>query len=311
MTADGMLKRSNPLTDTYPVLKYHYFLKDHLGNVRVVFDQDGIVNQVNNYYPFGMECGESAEDQAELKFQDNLFGGKEFNRKFELNMYDFGARNYDGTIGRWTTPDTLAKKYYSISPYAYCFNNPIRFFDFDGRDPGDFFLTKNKSAKDWGMYYNGASIRCGREYASSIYSITKNGKKGYTYTEANIGFKDHVKFSSPPKNKKVQAIIHSHGNYDEDYINNDFSSEDKWVYYDNKVDGYVATPNGSLLKYDVESAETNLISSLLPFDSHDPDRKMNIESTDSKTKNNQSGRELWFIINSWLMWNPNIKIINK
>jgi len=133
MTVDGMLKRSNPVTETQPVLKYHYFLKDHLGNVRVVFDQDGIINQVNNYYPFGMEYGESSENQAELKYQDYQFGGKEFDRKFELNMYDFGARNYDGTIGRWTTVDPLAEDYYETSPYAYCENNPVNAIDPDGK----------------------------------------------------------------------------------------------------------------------------------------------------------------------------------
>jgi hypothetical protein len=30
--------------------------------------------------------------------------------------------------------DPLAEKYYSISPYAYCANNPVRYVDRDGRD---------------------------------------------------------------------------------------------------------------------------------------------------------------------------------
>jgi hypothetical protein len=57
LISDGMLKRTNAITETTPVLKYHYFLKDHLGNVRVVFDEDGIIKQVNNYYPFGIVQG--------------------------------------------------------------------------------------------------------------------------------------------------------------------------------------------------------------------------------------------------------------
>ncbi|MDR1114762.1 MAG: hypothetical protein LBL33_01150 [Tannerella sp.] len=37
-------------------------------------------------------------------------------------------------IGRFTTPDPLAEKYYHISPYAYCANNPIKYIDPDGMD---------------------------------------------------------------------------------------------------------------------------------------------------------------------------------
>jgi len=123
LTSDGMLMNTG--TGSSPVYNRQYFLKDHLGNVRVVFDENGIVKQVSNYYPLGMEYGESSEDQTEMTYQDYQFGGKEFERDFELNMYDFGARNYDATIGRWSTMDPLMELDYSVTPYNYCLNNPI------------------------------------------------------------------------------------------------------------------------------------------------------------------------------------------
>lgn len=46
-----------------------------------------------------------------------------------LNQYDFHARQHDPAIGRFMSIDPLAEKYYSISPYVYCANNPIRFID--------------------------------------------------------------------------------------------------------------------------------------------------------------------------------------
>ena len=33
--------------------KYHYYLKDHQGNNRVVISQSGMVEETNHYYPFG------------------------------------------------------------------------------------------------------------------------------------------------------------------------------------------------------------------------------------------------------------------
>ena len=37
-------------------------------------------------------------------------------------------------MSRWTTPDPLAEKYYSFSPYAFVGNNPVNRIDPDGRD---------------------------------------------------------------------------------------------------------------------------------------------------------------------------------
>jgi hypothetical protein len=55
--------------------------------------------------------------------------------------------------------------------------------------PGDLFTSTDAAAKDFGKYYNGQSIREGREYASAIYKVVKDGKTYYTYIEANPGSK--------------------------------------------------------------------------------------------------------------------------
>ena len=106
---------------------YHYYMKDHLGNNRMVVNASGTVEQVNHYYPFGGLFGESTNGGT----QDYKYNGKEFNRLIGLDWYDYGARHMD--CMRFTTMDPMAEKYYSISPYAYCGNNPLLYLDKEGK----------------------------------------------------------------------------------------------------------------------------------------------------------------------------------
>jgi RHS repeat-associated protein len=106
--------------------KYHYYLQDHQGNNRVVVNETGATEEVNHYYAFG---GLFSSDESVQPFKYN---GKELDTKKGLNWYDYGARQYDATLGRWFAVDPLAEKYYETSTYSYCVNSPIRYIDIDG-----------------------------------------------------------------------------------------------------------------------------------------------------------------------------------
>ena len=106
---------------------YHFFLKDYLGNVRVVYNEDREAEEVNHYYPFGGILASTSS------VQPYKYNGKELDRKGGLDWYDYGARMYDPVLGRWHVADPMSEKNYSITPYGYCLNNPVKHIDPDGK----------------------------------------------------------------------------------------------------------------------------------------------------------------------------------
>ena len=106
---------------------YHYYLKDHLGNNRVVINQSGTVEQTNHYYPYGGTFASTSTGQP------YKYNGKEYDTHADLNWYDYGARHYDPAIARWITQDPLAEKYYGWNQYNYCGANPVILRDKDGK----------------------------------------------------------------------------------------------------------------------------------------------------------------------------------
>ena len=110
---------------------FHYYDRDHLGNVRAVVGDDGAVEQVMNYYPFGAPyCDETALN-ADL--QPYKYNGKELETMHGRNAYGYGARFYAPLLPTWDRIDPMCEKYYHVSPYAYCLNNPVNAIDQEGK----------------------------------------------------------------------------------------------------------------------------------------------------------------------------------
>ena len=117
-----------------------YYLKDHLGNTRVVITNNYNVSspilETSSYYPFGLQQ-KGIGLKAGLSNQQNksTYNGKELQEDLGLEQYDYGARFYDAQIGRWHTVDPLSDAYVNQSSYNYAINNPILLFDYDGMAP--------------------------------------------------------------------------------------------------------------------------------------------------------------------------------
>jgi RHS repeat-associated protein len=86
-------------------------------------------------YPFGLKHKEYynvISSNGNSTAQNFKYNGKELNEELGLDWYDFGARNYDASLGRWMNIDPLAENSRRWSPYNFAYNNPIYFIDPDG-----------------------------------------------------------------------------------------------------------------------------------------------------------------------------------
>ena len=155
-------------------LRFHYYIKDHLGSIRIVQNEQGKVEQINNYYPYGNTFGEYNSSDIASNLQPYKFNGKEHDAVHGLDLLDYGARMYDNKTGRWTAVDPLAEDYYHVSPYAYCLNNPVKFVDPDGKSiwtkllKASYKVAKIVNKKGW------SSLKQAETYTSAFSDIKEN-----------------------------------------------------------------------------------------------------------------------------------------
>ncbi len=111
-------------TDGVDATRY-YYLTDHLGSTRVVLNDEGVVTDFSDYYPFGLEMpGRST--QSGTKALEN-YTGHELDS--DTGLHYANARFYDSVIGRWGVRDPLDE---FATPYSYVGSNPIIFVDPSG-----------------------------------------------------------------------------------------------------------------------------------------------------------------------------------
>ncbi len=231
---------------------YHFYLTDHQGNVRVVADENGTVEETNHYYPFGALFGESVDKNK----QRYKYNGKELDRLLSLDWYDYGARWYDPVLARWHAIDPLAEKYSDVSPYVYCNNNAVNAVDPDGKD---WYLDKDKtwqfspdvhSQKDleYGQLYKASSFFMGRgknlvHYRNDGSILYSNETSAYKrmWNQADV----HYRNLGDKGGREVGAFILANGKILilPDYKNDRSTSHISEYGYKISTDGFIVKNN--------------------------------------------------------------------
>jgi len=231
--------------------QYEYVLKDHLGNTRVVFKEDGPdsgsdpdILQEAHYYPFGMTLS-GVWDDTEKQDYSYKYNHKETHQDFNWNWSSYGARCYMGALNRFPTPDRFCEKYPHQSPYAYAANDPIRFIDVNG-----------DSIRVNGVIYNPGDTYEGDDaFVSSVFTalnyILDNGAdqngviQDVASSETVIDIKENDDSNSPRRSYFEPGIDAANRKFEEPHIVFDPSAGIEFSEYSNMIAQWLMGDEGS------------------------------------------------------------------
>ncbi len=134
------------------------------GNDKKNYNTSGPNYQQNKYFYNGKEL------------QDDELGG------VSLDWYDYGARFYDASLGRFTTIDPWAETYSYQSPYLYAGNNPIRYTDYLGLGKEDEVEKHYTSISETSYSVNDDGSQTVKTVQANIVQTSKTLENGDTET---------------------------------------------------------------------------------------------------------------------------------
>jgi RHS repeat-associated protein len=117
----------------------YYAVKDHLGSVQALVNVSGSVVESYTYDAWGVTTIKNAGGAVittSAYGNRYMFQGREYSTS--TGLYNFRARWYAPTIGRWLSKDPIGLEG-GLNLYAFCGNNAVNF-----RDPGGLYVSVAK-----------------------------------------------------------------------------------------------------------------------------------------------------------------------
>lgn len=236
-----------------PRFGYAFNYTDHLGNVRLTYALSATkvltILEENNYYPFGLKHRNYNTTHNDYFMQDGegltidactdcnykyKYNGKEYQDELGLNMYDYGARNYDPALGRWMNMDPLAETSRRFSPYTNALNNPVFFIDPDGMEAeaavdNSGTLEKddyeNKVDMGYGRMVDADKVSASIESTAGNSKLTEKGKKKFEAAAMKDAMASGVNQQDPGKKQKSQQHKPKVIDNNKDAVNNYYNGD--------------------------------------------------------------------------------------
>ena len=167
-------------------LMHEQIIIDSFGSTAFVTDQNQNITQGFLYAPFG-----EITTEYNATFGNNILPKYSFNAKEldeETGMYYYEARYYKPPV--FTSRDPMFEKYFWMTPYAYCANNPVKYVDPTGK------------VIPFPVWAIGAAL----EYGFQVYDNYKDGKTGYDAWVKDIDFTDVIASALIPSGKYKVAV---------------------------------------------------------------------------------------------------------
>jgi RHS repeat-associated protein len=150
-----------------PQSLHRYQFGNHLGSASLEVDETAQSISYEEYHPYGTTSYRATNSTIEISVKRYRYAGKE--RDEETGHYYYGARYYVAWLGRWTSADPSDLDD-GVNLYRFNRNNPIRFFDPNGRGALDqmknvaYGVSGAVSSKVQSAYQGAATL------ASNVYN---------------------------------------------------------------------------------------------------------------------------------------------